>query len=1287
MRKIKLLLVAVFALIGMSAFAQAPGYGDQGYLYDAVGNKFINAEGKVGSTGMEFKVVNPNKSQYTTADSRKFDQYRFKVTSGANYGLGFDNSGAQQTASDNKKYNGNLFNGLVTSTGNYGYGVFAVVPKDKGFLIMCTYTYAWGENVNLKKDNCLGYKEDGTLCFFPEDEAPIWQLIDQETYDLLTTGLSTNVPANDAVGYLFAPSAMKFIAGDVEVGSKKQAVTGITGIKFKAINDGGKYRFETELKQSEDSNEGGKNKGKATRLSRCENQTDNSITTTQYYGWSKWTVKVVDGQGFRLANGYGSGQGKCIAIEKDKTLTLVTEAEAPCWIFVDQDAYDKLSAVLIEEPESEPEPEPVIEFPGTGAKGYLYNPAANLFINKDAKLAAKGDAVTIINEGANGDFINLRFEFSAGNRLNFNGESGMSGTGTSYAKFAVKETEKGIIMTHAYPNPDNPAWMKAQNLTGTYMVANGEELGFKALEEIGEYGYWQFVDQETYEKILEILASEPLIKPLLNASPLATDGTTKQYLYNLKAKGFLVGANDWGTRASISTDEGILFSVQDNGDGTYALVSPRGTVGVDGGNSWIDSNGRFQEGYTINFNEDGTFTIGNTAVGGYLSLDPSKADDTRLYFTTEATNWIAVSEADYAKLTAYTAACNSVVDAYKESSSTSSINNIIKYNSVAELNGVSFSIINEADGKAVYGSNAQNLAYDTYDKAFASSNSGYKYTLEAIDGGYLVRLMTPSGSPYSVWGNPGYVNSGAPGGFNGCFVLGLNNQNGTDVANGAVWEIEYVEGKGFTMKNKALGGYFAGNSPAPSGTDPIYWTFGDFISLYEEYLAALNAIEKIDPNSLTESQQAKLQALLSKYAVNKVLNSIATEGSINVAIEALNVFGKEIQLTNLIAEAKDCLNEEMSSAVKENLNAVIEKYDGVEFESLKDILDATDAVNEAIAAANASAGIYADYRNALAAAKEILPETMPAGVLVALDKAIKDYPESKVLTADATEESINAAATTLWNAYNAAKAAVDNAKALMGMYELMENNNVVTPEAYDIYMGKFEEYSKQWKAGTLTEAVESLNPYSLRGVRTDVDFDDYLLSAWTEDGVQCANYDQGLIINSWSTEGIYDGTEFKVPFFEYWTSDPNTLAAKEFEATLTDLPSGIYEVTAWVRVRTTNGTDPADAEGVVFQVNEDDEVDVTNGEVVGQFNLTQVKEETIVQDGTLKVKFNVAEGNNISWLSFQNVKYTLLEEIATAISEVSNKAAAKSVFNVAGQQLAAPAKGLNIIDGKKVYIK
>lgn len=42
---------------------------------------------------------------------------------------------------------------------------------------------------------------------------------------------------------------------------------------------------------------------------------------------------------------------------------------------------------------------------------------------------------------------------------------------------------------------------------------------------------------------------------------------------------------------------------------------------------------------------------------------------------------------------------------------------------------------------------------------------------------------------------------------------------------------------------------------------------------------------------------------------------------------------------------------------------------------------------------------------------------------------------------------------------------------------------------------------------------------------------------------------------------------------------------------------------------------------------------------------------------------------------------------ATAVSSVEKKAPVKAIFNVAGQKVSAPVKGLNIIDGKKVYIK
>ena len=174
MRKNRLLLVAVFALVGMSAFAQLPTDQSIGYLYDAAAKKFINAEGKVGATGMPFKALKQGSSKdYTTKDgtNRTFTSYRFKTTDGSK-GLGIDNTNGT-TASTN---------GIVTSTGTYGYGVLAVVPVgETGFRIMSTYNRA-DFNVDYLYDYCLGYKEDGTLFCFPEAEAPVWQFVDEETY-------------------------------------------------------------------------------------------------------------------------------------------------------------------------------------------------------------------------------------------------------------------------------------------------------------------------------------------------------------------------------------------------------------------------------------------------------------------------------------------------------------------------------------------------------------------------------------------------------------------------------------------------------------------------------------------------------------------------------------------------------------------------------------------------------------------------------------------------------------------------------------------------------------------------------------------------------------------------------------------------------------------------------------------------------------------------------------------------------------------------------------------------
>ena len=148
-----------------------------------------------------------------------------------------------------------------------------------------------------------------------------------------------------------------------------------------------------------------------------------------------------------------------------------------------------------------------------------------------------------------------------------------------------------------------------------------------------------------------------------------------------------------------------------------------------------------------------------------------------------------------------------------------------RFTSIEEASGKKFAIVNEADGMALYGSDNQNLGYGDFSEAFDDGNSGYHFRLvkSSVANAWLLRLVSPDGSDYSIWGSPGYLNSQPADGW--CsFILGLNNQNGQDIKNGALWDIEYVEGKGFSLKNLGTGLYLRDAAPAKYDS-PAYFTF------------------------------------------------------------------------------------------------------------------------------------------------------------------------------------------------------------------------------------------------------------------------------------------------------------------------------------------------------------------------------------------------------------------------------------------------------------------------------
>ena len=179
--------------------------------------------------------------------------------------------------------------------------------------------------------------------------------------------------------------------------------------------------------------------------------------------------------------------------------------------------------------------------------------------------------------------------------------------------------------------------------------------------------------------------------------------------------------------------------------------------------------------------------------------------------------------------------------------------------SLSDITDQPFAIVNKESQKMFYGPENQNL--DMGDPLGVINNksiSGYMFKAEAIsgrDGCYLLRLMTLNGSEYSVYGKPGYLNSQPTTGW--CsFILGLNNQNGEDVKDGAVWEIKYESGKGFTLKNAATGKYLMDAAPAKYDA-PAYFDF-----LKSSVTAGIHKVERsVDNDAVYTLQGIKIATL------------------------------------------------------------------------------------------------------------------------------------------------------------------------------------------------------------------------------------------------------------------------------------------------------------------------------------------------------------------------------------------------------------------------------------------
>ena len=325
-------------------------------------------------------------------------------------------------------------------------------------------------------------------------------------------------PASGAQGYFYNPTAGKFIGTDAKLGSKGQKFE----VYYKSSDtsndpatdyadrgfDGGFYiRFKTAdggkdlCLQSQPIMIGGgyaqfivRETTKGWLITHPYPNTGNNVP-----GWVNDNLDTYKGAYLQVVDG-------ALVFAKD------TENEGAYWKFVDQEEYEKLTATS----EPEPEPEPVA-FPETGAKGYIYNPAIDMFIDATGALAKEGAIFAVYRKDSDNKSTDIRFGVpgdEANKHLRINGENPvLQTTDPYYSKWGYEAAEGGLFLLKAgysYSKDEVEYCTKGYYLTAT------EDAAFEFVATATDASYWQFITEEEVATRISSVENVATTKAIFN---------------------------------------------------------------------------------------------------------------------------------------------------------------------------------------------------------------------------------------------------------------------------------------------------------------------------------------------------------------------------------------------------------------------------------------------------------------------------------------------------------------------------------------------------------------------------------------------------------------------------------------------------------------------------------------------------------------------------------------------------------------------------------------------------
>ena len=480
----KILLTAIVALIGMSAWAAKPEAGTKGYLYNAAAGKFIGADAKLGDTGQEFEIY------FKSADSKNPNEEFPDRGFGENSFFVRFKTGSNYLAISSQP---------VAISANYSQMV--VKETENGWLISHAYVLNDGNAPDWVKNNTDEYQGaylqvvDGELVFSKDEtnKAAYWQFVDEDTYKKIagpTYPIALTGATNDLV---------------VEYTDEPYAGT------FTPVND----------------------------LSNAFQHKPFDVKDFVAYGYKYIVVEFAEpvADGWNL-HAYGVGNEPFFSLT-DKTMYVVEMTDADViedftifnWFGCRAPLKIKacyFSKTKVDEPT--PEPTPAV-FPEFGAQGFLYNPESGLIVNASATLVSKAeinketDILTVWQKGTE-SYSATRVRIAAGKNeedvwKSLRVKDGEEGAYTidfindGYSRLTLETAEEGsfyIKSTYETAGESNhPGYIKANVEDGSLTIATEKD----------EYCVWKFLTEEEFDALATRISSvekQPATQAIFNVA-------------------------------------------------------------------------------------------------------------------------------------------------------------------------------------------------------------------------------------------------------------------------------------------------------------------------------------------------------------------------------------------------------------------------------------------------------------------------------------------------------------------------------------------------------------------------------------------------------------------------------------------------------------------------------------------------------------------------------------------------------------------------------------------------